>query len=90
MLARELGGQLARPDRNGVTPAQRFFLAYAQRWCVAQTPEAAEDGLRNDHHGPPRFRVNGPLANLPEFAAAFSCRAGAKMVRSEPGPCRVW
>ena len=90
VLARELGGQLARPDRNGVTPAQRFFLAYAQRWCVAQTPEAAEDGLRNDHHGQPRFRVNGPLANLPEFAAAFSCRAGAKMVRSEPGRCRVW
>jgi putative endopeptidase len=89
-LARELGSRLGRPDPNGVTPAQRFFFAYAQKWCIAQTPEAAEDSLRNDHHGPPRFRVDGPLANLPEFAAAFSCRAGAKMVRPEPARCRVW
>ena len=89
-LARELGSRLTRPDRDGVTPAQRFFFAYAQRWCTAQTPEAAEDDLRNDRHGPPRFRVDGPLANLPEFAAAFSCRAGAKMARPEPERCRVW
>jgi putative endopeptidase len=89
-LARELGPRLTRPGGDGVTPAQRFFFAYAQKWCTAQTPDAAEDSLRHDHHGPPRFRVDGPLANLPEFAAAFSCRAGAKMVRPEPARCRVW
>ncbi|HMG24357.1 MAG TPA: M13-type metalloendopeptidase, partial [Kofleriaceae bacterium] len=70
--------------------AQRFFFAYAQKWCTAQTPEAAEHDLRSDHHGPPRFRVDGPLANMAEFAAAFSCRAGAKMVRPPAERCRVW
>lgn len=89
-LARELGSRIDRAGSDGVTPAQRFFFAYAQKWCTAQTPEAAEDSLRTDHHGPPRFRVDGPLANMPEFAAAFSCRAGAKMVRPEAERCRIW
>jgi predicted metalloendopeptidase len=89
-LARELGPRLAEADREGVTPAQRFFFAYAQRWCTAETPEAAEYNLRTDHHGPPRFRVNGPLANMAEFADAFSCRAGARMVRPATERCRVW
>jgi endothelin-converting enzyme/putative endopeptidase len=89
-LAHELGGRLAEPGPDGATPAQRFFYAYAQKWCIAQTPEAADEYLRTDHHGPARFRVDGPLANLPEFAAAFSCRAGAKMVRPEGERCRVW
>ncbi|HEY0484439.1 MAG TPA: M13 family metallopeptidase [Kofleriaceae bacterium] len=89
-LARELGARLAQPGRDGVTPAQRFFFAHAQKWCTAQTPEAAEADLRTDHHGPPRFRVDGPLMNMPEFAAAFSCPAGARMVRPDAERCRVW
>lgn len=89
-LARELGAGLAQAGPDGVTPAQRFFFAYAQRWCTAQTPEAAEDELRNDGHGPPRFRADGPLANMAEFAAAFSCPAGAPMVRPAAERCRVW
>jgi endothelin-converting enzyme/putative endopeptidase len=32
--------------------------------------------------------VNGPLSNLPDFAAAFSCKAGDPMVRAER--CEVW
>lgn len=89
-LARDLGGRLHRAGSDGVTPAQRFFVAYAQKWCVAQTPEAAEASLHNDHHGPPRFRADGPLANMPEFAAAFGCRAGSNMVRPAAERCRLW
>ena len=28
------------------------------------------------------------VANMPEFAAAFACKAGQKMVR--PRACRIW
>jgi predicted metalloendopeptidase len=35
-------------------------------------------------HSPGEFRVNGPLSNMPEFAAAFGCKKGDKMVRENP------
>ena len=34
--------------------------------------------------------VNAPLSNLPGFAEAFSCPAGAPMVRSAADRCTVW
>jgi predicted metalloendopeptidase len=89
-LAGELGDRMSLRGDDGYTPAQRFFIAYAQQFCVAQTPEAAEQDLHSDPHGPNRFRIDGPLANLPEFAAAFGCRAGAAMVRPAAERCQVW
>jgi len=34
--------------------------------------------------------VIGPLSNMPEFAQAFSCKAGSAMVRPADQQCRVW
>ena len=39
-------------------------------------------------HASNRYRVNGPLSNMPEFQRAFSCKADAPMVRQNA--CRVW
>lgn len=89
-LAHDLGDRLHEAGSDGTTGAQRFFLAYAQHWCTAQTAEAAANNLHSDPHGPPRFRVDGPLANLPAFATAFGCRAGSKMVRPEAERCQLW
>ena len=36
----------------------------------------------------PTYRVNGVVSNMPEFQKAFSCKAGAPMVRKNA--CRVW
>jgi endothelin-converting enzyme/putative endopeptidase len=52
------------------------------------TPEMARLRARTDPHSPPRWRVDGPLANLPEFQRAFSCPAGSPMVRANR--CEVW
>ena len=41
-----------------------------------------------DPHSPPQWRINGPLSNLPEFSAAFQCKAGDKMVKT--AQCVVW
>jgi hypothetical protein len=44
-------------------------------------------------HEAPRDAIvveNGPLANMAEFAAAFSCPAGVSMVRPADERCRVW
>jgi putative endopeptidase len=89
-MARALGAQVSSRGADGLTPAQRFFVAYAQHWCDAERPEYARENLRHDPHAPPRFRVNGPLSNLPAFAEAFSCPAGAAMARPAPSRCAVW
>ncbi|HZR07008.1 MAG TPA: M13-type metalloendopeptidase [Myxococcales bacterium] len=39
-------------------------------------------------HSPGKYRVNGIVANLPEFQHAFSCKAGQPMVQAKT--CKVW
>ncbi|HEY0460409.1 MAG TPA: M13 family metallopeptidase [Pyrinomonadaceae bacterium] len=78
-----------RPAKtDGYTPEQRFFLGYAQIWAENDRPEYARFLVQSDPHSLSVYRVNGPLSNLPEFAAAFSCKMGDKMVSRKQ--CRVW
>jgi endothelin-converting enzyme/putative endopeptidase len=67
---------------------QRFFVAYAQSWCGKATPAYEKNIVQFDPHSPARFRVNGVVVNMPEFAEAFSCQAGQKM--NPPQRCEVW
>ncbi|MBI3556971.1 MAG: M13 family metallopeptidase [Deltaproteobacteria bacterium] len=70
-------------------PQERdFFLHFAQSWCTKTKPELERMLVTVDVHSPPRLRVNLPLANLPEFAAAFGCAVGSRMNASER--CKVW
>jgi len=81
-------GQLPEAPVAGFAPEQQFFVAAAQVWCEKVRPEEARRLALTDSHSPGRWRVNGPLSNLPDFAAAFSCKAGDPMVRAER--CEVW
>jgi putative endopeptidase len=63
----------------GLTPDQRFFLAYATMWRMGYTEAAARMLANIDTHAPSQFGVNGPLSNTPQFAAAFEIRGGAPM-----------
>ncbi len=76
------------PDIGGFSPAQRYFIAYAQSWCGTTRPEAVRLRTATDPHSPPMFRVNGVVSDMPEFRAAFSCKPNAPMVRAKA--CRVW
>jgi putative endopeptidase len=69
---------------------RQFFFGYAQAWCGGRRPELARMRARTDPHSPPRWRVDGPLSNMPDFAAAFSCQPGDAMVRSSDKQCTVW
>lgn len=71
-----------------VTPDQLFYVAYAQSWCAVQRPEYLEYLVRTNPHSPARFRVNGPLSQMPEFGEAFQCARGAAM--QPPQMCEVW
>lgn len=57
---------------DGFTPAQRFFIAYAQLWAESIRPEEILVRVKSDPHSLGRQRVNATLSNLPEFTAAFS------------------
>jgi putative endopeptidase len=75
-------------ERDGYTPDQRFFIGMAQWACSNERPEVQRLRALTDPHSPSQWRVNGVVANMPEFAAAFSCKPGQAMVR--PTPCKVW
>jgi putative endopeptidase len=74
--------------RDDLSPEQRFFVGYAQWACENQRPEVLRLHAKTDEHSPGRYRVNGLVVNMPEFAKAFSCPANAPMVKAQP--CRVW
>ncbi len=78
-----------RPENiDGFTPEQRFFLGWAQVWATKSTPEFERQQVLTDSHSHARYRVNGPLSNMSEFAKAFGCREGQKMVRRNI--CEIW
>jgi putative endopeptidase len=75
---------------DGFTPEQRFFLAFAQNWRRNTRPETLRLMLLSDPHSPPRFRVNGPVSNMPEFFEAFGCKPGDPSVRAENIQVKIW
>jgi putative endopeptidase len=87
-MAFDSGQSAAAPDIDGYSPEQRFFLAWAQWRCMNITEKRARELARTDEHSPGRWRVNGVVSNMPSFAAAYKCKPGHAMVRSEP--CRIW
>jgi putative endopeptidase len=85
---KSLEGKPRPADIDGFTPEQRFFLGWAQVWAGKYTPEAERLQVETNTHSLPRWRVNGPLSNMPQFAQAFGCKQGQKMVRSDM--CQIW
>ena len=82
------GVDVNRKAADGYTPTQQFFIGFAQDWCSQWRPEMERVIATTDPHSPDRFRTNGVLVNMPEFAKAFSCKAGQPMVAAKA--CRVW
>jgi endothelin-converting enzyme/putative endopeptidase len=76
--------------RDNLTPDQRFFVGFAQWACANERPEQLRVSAITDPHSPARFRVNGVVVNMPEFATAFSCKVDQPMVRPKEKVCRVW
>ncbi len=85
---RSLEGKPRPKDIDGFTAEQRFFLGWAQVWAGKYTAAAEIAQVKNGPHSLPRWRVNGPLSNMPQFRAAFDCDAGDAMVRETP--CSIW
>jgi putative endopeptidase len=88
MALEKLEAEGKAAPRDGFTPKQRLFLGFAQIWCQNRTEAVARMLAQVDPHSAAEWRVRGPLSNMPEFASAFSCKAGDPMVAKNS--CRVW
>jgi putative endopeptidase len=73
---------------DGFTEDQQFFLAAGQAWCAKGRDEYLSMLVQTDPHSPPKFRVNGSVSTMPEFAQAFSCNEGTPMHPTKA--CSVW
>jgi putative endopeptidase len=84
--------QIGKPRRiiDGFTPEQRFFLAFATFQTEEDRLEYAKQRATNEPHPLGPFRINGALANMPEFARAFSCPIASAMVRTGTARCQIW
>lgn len=91
-IADQGGLKLAYAAHRGTRPSaaadQQFFVSFAQSWCTKRRPDLERLLANVDPHSPPRDRVNGAVANLEAFAAAFSCPAGSPIAPATR--CAVW
>jgi len=75
---------------DGFTPTQRFYLNWAQVWKNNIRDEALKLRLKTDVHSPGKYRVLGPLSNIPEFHEAFGIAKGDGMYRDEDVRVQIW
>ena len=74
----------------GLNPDQRFFLGYALAWMVNERPEAIANQVKSNEHSPAKFRVLGPLSNMPEFYKTFGVKKGDALWRPDSLRVKIW
>lgn len=75
-------------EKDGYTPAQRFFISFGQVWCQNQTEQSARNSAKTDPHSSGEWRTNGTVQNFDAFGKAFGCKVGQPMMPEKS--CRVW
>ena len=75
-------------QKDGFTPAQRFFISFGQIWCGNQTEQSARVLAKTDPHSTGEWRVKGTVQNFEQFGKAFGCKVGQPMMPTNA--CRVW
>ena len=71
------------------TAQQDFFKSWANLWGRVDRDSALLASYDKANHAPAKWRVNGPLSNMPAFGTAFACKAGP-MQRAYKDQLRLW
>jgi putative endopeptidase len=74
----------------GLNPDQRFFLGYALAWMVNERPEAIANQIKSNEHSPAKYRVLGPLTNMPEFFSTFGIKKGDALWKPDSLMVKIW
>lgn len=69
---------------GSATAEQRFFEAYAAVWQRNAAPDTLVTEVSTAIQAPAKYRVDGPLANVPEFSKTYACKPGQPMVLKAP------
>ena len=80
----------ALKDKDGFTPAQRFFLAYAGVWGQNITEKEIRNRVKRDPHALGEWRVNGALPHVAAFYKAWNIKKGDKMYLPENERLQLW
>ncbi len=75
---------------DGLTPAQRFFIAYARLWGQNINEEGILNLTKTDPHSLGRLRVNQALQNIDKFYEAFDIKEGDKLYLAPEERVVVW
>ena len=75
---------------DGFTPAQRFFLNWAQVWRSNALPETQAQLILTDSHSPGMHRANGPIINMDAWYTAFNIQPGDKMYKPKEQRISIW
>lgn len=78
------------PVKDGFTPEQRFFLAWARVWASNMTDEYVKYLLTVDVHSPNYARVNAALPMIDTWYDAFNVKKGAKMFVPKNKRAHIW
>ena len=77
-------------DKDGFTPAQRFFLAYARVWARNATPQIQAYLLTADVHSPSIARVNCALPMIDAWYQAFNVKKGDRLFVPKNKRAHIW
>jgi putative endopeptidase len=88
-LQRSLANKRVMPI-DGFTPAQRFYLSWAQQWRTKFRDDAMRLQVARGPHAPGNFRAIGPLVNQDAFFEAFDIKEGDPMWRKPEDRARIW
>ena len=88
--SKEGQAEVAAGTIDGLTAEQRFFVAYGQSFRSAQRDEQLRLQILTNEHAPDKYRVIAPIANMPEFAKAFSCTGAQSPLRPEATRVNIW
>lgn len=75
---------------DGLTPDQRFFIAYAQSWATIYTDEYAQHLTLTNEHSLAKYRVEGPLPSIKAFIKAFNVKPGDKYYLPDSLQTHIW
>ncbi len=74
----------------GLTPIQRYFLGYALGWLSQEREASLRRNLLSDVHAPAKWRVLGPISNIPEFYEAFGVKPSERLWRPADARVKIW
>ena len=77
-------------ERDGFTPQQRFFLAYANVWAGNIRPEEILQRTKSDPHSLGRWRVNGALPQINAWYEAWNVTEESPMYIAPEDRVSIW